>query len=402
MFYQSALMPEKLPDTKAAAPVHAGAAITSTTIAAPRKRLATGTLASSPPRPLDPRPLKAVDVRPHLRNDPWPRKVLRRLITVPALLLVTALWLAAGVIVLPVFFVVDIATRKPLLWCRFHISLAFIIAGQIYGIGGMFVIWLISGFGRNYQRCNDLSARWTGYWGKWNVDVLRRVYNMTFTVEGSEVLRDGPTILLSRHASIIDTIMPIGLVQQPHGVRLRIVLKHELLYSATVDTIGHRVPTAFVKRSSGNQERELAAVRKMTGDMHAQETVLLFPEGTRFSPSKHAEIIAKLRSKDADAAARAEELTHVLPIRPGGALTLLDELPHADVVFCAHTGFEQANRLENFFAGGLYRADVHVKYWRVPASAIPTEQAARMAFLHNEWRKVNAFVAEHAAQAKRA
>jgi 1-acyl-sn-glycerol-3-phosphate acyltransferase len=362
----------------------------------PRKRFASGTLTRTGARGVARgERLCDVDVRPQLRRDPWPQKVLRRLITVPMLLVVTALWLAAGVIVLPVFFVADLIARRPLLWCRFYISLAVIIAGQLYGIGGMFVIWLISGFGRNYQRCNDLSARWTGYWGQWNLNVLTRVYNMRFTVEGSEVLRDGPTILMSRHASIIDTIMPLGLVQHRHGVRLRIVLKHELLYSATVDTIGHRVPTAFVKRSSGNVERELAAVRKMATGMHAQESVLIFPEGTRYTPAKQADVLSKLQAKDPVAAARAAQLTHVLPLRPGGVLALLDQLPDADVVFCAHTGFEAGAHLEDFFAGGLYAADVHVKYWRVAASAIPTESSARMAFLHNEWLKVNAFVASH-------
>ena len=398
-------MPANTPEGKVVTATHRASTLVPNGPA--RSRLATGTLASNRPAELgdaslaQPQvaPLKSVDVRPHLRRDPWPQKIARRLITVPILVLFTALWLAAGVVVLPVFFIFDLLARRPLLWCRFYISLAFIIAGQLYGIGGIFIIWLISGFGRNYQRCNDLSARWTGHWGKWNVDVLKRVYNMRFTVTGSEVLRDGPTILMSRHASIIDTIMPIGLVQSPHGVRLRIVLKHELLYSATVDSIGHRVPTAFIKRSSGNMDRELAAVRKMTGDLHAQESILIFPEGTRYSPAKRAEIIGKLRSKDTAAADRAEGLSHVLPIRPGGVLTLLDELPNADVVFCAHTGFEQANRLEDFFGGGLYGADVHVTYWRVPAHTIPTETDARMAFLHSEWQKVNAFVAEHAAKA---
>ena len=52
-------------------------------------------------------------------------------------------------------------------------------------------------------------------------------------------------------------------------------------------------------------------------------------------------------------------------------------------------------RLEDFVAGGLYRATVKVKMWRVAAEDVPTDPDARVAFLHAEWRKVNAWVAQH-------
>jgi 1-acyl-sn-glycerol-3-phosphate acyltransferase len=336
-----------------------------------------------------------VDVRPHIRPDPWLRKIVRRLVTVPALFVVTLLWIAAGVVVLPTCIVADVIAQRPLLWTRAYISLTAIIAGQIYAIVVMFAIWLVCGCGFFYQRCNAMSAQFTGHWGCWNFHVLRRVFAMNFVVEGDQCLRDGPTILLSRHASIIDTILPIGLIQQPHGVRLRIVLKHELIYSPPVDTIGHRVPTAFVRRSAVNKEQELDAVRRMTRDMHAQESVLIFPEGTRFSAGKRLHILHKLQGKDSVASQRAAQLTHILPLRAAGINTLMQQLPNADLVFCAHTGFEQANRLEDFFAGGLYRANVHVAYWRVAAADVPRDPAARATFLHQQWLRVNTFVAKY-------
>jgi hypothetical protein len=77
-------------------------------------------------------------------------------------------------------------------------------------------------------------------------------------------------------------------------------------------------------------------------------------------------------------------------------MALMDGAPDAALVFCAHTGYERTARLEDFIAGGLYRTIVKVKFWRVPASAVPTDPAARAAFLHAEWRKVDAWVAKHA------
>ena len=68
---------------------------------------------------------------------------------------------------------------------------------------------------------------------------------------------------------------------------------------------------------------------------------MIFPEGTRFTPERHAQLLGKLRTKDPSAAAEAEQLTHVLPFRTGGVLALMDGAPEAALVFCAHTGYER-------------------------------------------------------------
>ena len=338
------------------------------------------------------------DIRPYLRAETWAQRVARRLLTVPVLVLAALLWVALAPLLLPLFLLADVVMRRPLLWSRFYVAVAAILLGQVYGIGGLLVIWCASGFGHNYRRNNAWTAWFSGHWAKWNGDVMARCYNMQFHVEGGACLRHGPTILLSRHASIIDTILPISLITQRQGVRLRIVLKHELLFSATVDAIGHRVPTAFVRRESNNLDNELQAIKQMTGAMHAEEAVLIFPEGTRFTEEKRDRVLARLRSKDPVAHARAAQLQHVLPMRPAGLNALMAALPHADLVFCAHTGLERAGKLAHFFSGALYGAQVHVKYWRVRAYDVPAESEARAAFLFEQWQKVDAYIATRQAR----
>lgn len=340
-------------------------------------------------------PLEAVDVRPHIRRDPWPRKLARRALIAPLFIAFTLLWCALGVVIVPVLVVCDLVRRRPLVWTRFYVMIAVILFGQVWGLLLLLSLWLASGFGLAWRAHNRWILRAEAYWAQWNADWQARVYGITYDIEGSEVLRDGPTILLMRHASINDTILPISLITTAHGVRLRIVLKHELLYAPIVDCIGHRIPTAFIRRDSEHPERELAQCRGITRDLHRQETIMIFPEGTRFTTAGRAKVIARLRAKDPAAAARAEELTHVLPLRLGGTLALMEGAPQADLVFCAHTGYEHSARLEDFVAGGLLRATVKVKFWRVPATDVPTEPAARVAFFHDEWKKVNAWVAQH-------
>ena len=349
---------------------------------------------AAPSRP-PPGPLEDVDVRPMIRRDPWPRKLARRALTMPLLHLFTVLWWGAAPVVLPILVVVDLLRRRPLLLARFYLCIGTIVFGQMWGAWLLFSVWIGSGFGLAWRRNNRWTVRAESYWSDWNARVMAAIYDITYDIEGTEVLRDGPSILLMRHASVNDTILPIGLATHGQGVRLRIVLKAELLWAPIVDAIGHRIPTAFIRRSSGDAARELEVVRAVTPALHRHEAIMIFPEGTRFTPERHAQLLGKLRTKDPSAAAEAEQLTHVLPFRTGGVLALMDGAPEAALVFCAHTGYERSAKLEDFIAGGLYRATVKVKMWRVAAADLPTEPDARVAFLHAEWRKVNAWVAQH-------
>lgn len=348
-------------------------------------------------KPLADRPLEDIDVRPYLRPDPLWQKIARRIVSYPILVAFTALWWALFPVLAPFFIAADLLRRRPLLLVRFYIMIGTILFGQLWGMVLLYSLWFGCGFGLAWRRYNRAALWAESKWAAWNARVMARIYGITYDVEGSEVLRDGPTVLVMRHVSINDTILPISLVTSAHGVRLRIVLKHELLYVPIVDTIAHTIPFAFVRRSSDDPARELAIVRNVTRELHPRESIMIFPEGTRFSEERRAQLIARMETKDPAVAAIARELTHVLPLRFGGMFALLDSVPHADVVFCAHTGYERSGRLADFVAGGLYRATVKVKFWRVAAAAIPREREARIEFFQDEWRKVDAWVATHQA-----
>ena len=125
------------------------------------------------------------------------------------------------------------------------------------------------------------------------------------------------------------------------------------------------------------------------------QALVVFPEGSRFSPEKKERIVSKLAHSNPIAAERARQLQHVLPARPAGACALIEARPDIDVVFLAHTGLEGANRLEDFVGGALYKQKVRMKFWRVPASEIPKDSQARIDWLHKEWSKVDAWIAKN-------
>jgi hypothetical protein len=85
-------------------------------------------------------------------------------------------------------------------------------------------------------------------------------------------------------------------------------------------------------------------------------------------------VLARLAIKTPEAAARASRLKHVLPPRPLGTLSLLEARPDMDVVFCAHTGLEETNRLvwgPDFFGCIAFLVSSHIawmhlngRFWR--------------------------------------
>jgi 1-acyl-sn-glycerol-3-phosphate acyltransferase len=172
-----------------------------------------------------------------------------------------------------------------------------------------------------------------------------------------------------------------------HGVRLRYVMKRELLWDPCLDAFGHRWPTAFVRRGTGDG-REVEHVAALVHGLGPGDAIVVFPEGTRFSADKQARVRARLRA-DPEAHARALRLRHVLPAHPRGPLALLTAAPALDVVFCAHTGLEGASHLADLRNGSLLGRTVRVQLRRVRHADIPVDAAARRAWLAEEWERLD-------------
>jgi len=262
------------------------------------------------------------------------------------------------------------------------------------------VVWLAFGAWRGApsQRFRDANFRLQCAWARALFGGASRLYGFRVEVEGRETLAPSPFLLFLRHASTADTLLPAVLVSAPLGIRLRYVLKRELLWDPCLDVVGNRLPNLFIDRFSEDSEREIGRVAALAAGLGPGEGVLIYPEGTRFSAEKRARILERLRASGRrDLAARAERLTRVLPPRAGGPLALLDAAPAADVVFCAHTGFEGATSLGALWRGGLVGRRVRVAFWRVPAAQIPAGGDARADWLFAQWERIDVWLAQRSA-----
>ena len=318
----------------------------------------------------------------------------RRLVTVPALLGAWLAWIALLPLALPLLALIDVARRRGGVGLRIGVFAAIFLSCEVVGIAASAALWLWRRVvGMDEARWVDLHFRLEAWWGATLFRSLVRIFGLLLEVEGNSGLERGPYLLLVRHASSGDTLLASALVSAPLGLRLRYVLKRELLWDPCLDIVGNRLPNVFVDRNSDDSQREIERVRALAGELGPSDGLLIYPEGTRFSESKRRRVIEHLsRNGDHKMLEYTRSLDTVLPPRLGGMLAMLEAAPDADVVFLSHTGFESAASLGQIWSGALVNRTIRVKFERIARSEIPEGRDARVAWLLEEWRKVDAWV----------
>lgn len=258
-------------------------------------------------------------------------------------------------------------------------------------IAGLLWLRLVASLGRGRERFLDGNYRMQRWWCSFLLRTIFRLLDMRFQVEGDDDAATGPYILFMNHTSLIDTLLPVELICRPHGMRLRWVLKKELLIDPCLDIVGNRLPNYFVDRS-GVTEAEIVGIEQLASDLGPRDGVMIYPEGTRFSMTKRRRVLDKMKQNSSELYERAEKFEHVLPPRPGGALALLDEARRAgniDVVFCVHSGMKGFASLPEILSGQLIGTTVRVSVWRVPTAEIPATCEDQITWLYEQWNRVD-------------
>jgi 1-acyl-sn-glycerol-3-phosphate acyltransferase len=316
----------------------------------------------------------------------------RRLLTIPAVLLLAALLTATLPLWLPLAALVSLApaTRGALrmllfvtayLWC------------ETVGILGSAWLWL-----RHAAPARG-GPRWPAFVAgnvvlqHWWAHSLKRaaehIFDLRFHVDGEAALAGPPALVMPRHTSIGDTVVPIVWYAMVRGFSLRYVLKKELQFDPSLDIVGNRLPNRFVDRESDDPASEIAGVATLLEGLAAHEGVVIYPEGTRYTPAKRAQVLARYRARgDGEALARAERWPNLLPPRLGGSLALLAANPGLDVLFIAHSGFEGSARMNDLVNGAWAHSDMRIRFWRVPFAEVPKDEAGARAFLFTQWERM--------------
>jgi 1-acyl-sn-glycerol-3-phosphate acyltransferase len=306
------------------------------------------------------------------------------------LMLVVALALAPVLLPLAVLFDLGrLALRgTPMTTSRLYVFGVYYFVAELVGLAVLGLSWLRRA-GRRAAMLEPtyaIQAAWAGAL-LWAIRVL---FDVRFELVGAELCTPGPVLLFVRHASIVDTLLPTALIGWPNRMRLRFVLKRELLALPCLDVAGNRLPNAFVGRDGADSAREIAKVRVLGEGLGERDGVVIYPEGTRATEAKRARALAKLELADRARFERVRGLASLLPVRPGGPLALLEAAPEADVVFVGHTGFEGFAELADIWKGGMVGRRVRIELTRHERALVPVEPAARLAWLDARWAELDA------------
>ncbi|MEQ8279318.1 MAG: 1-acyl-sn-glycerol-3-phosphate acyltransferase [Deltaproteobacteria bacterium] len=327
-----------------------------------------------------------------LHDDPFLRRWSRRFVSFSFV----GMALLVSVVAFPLALVHDAIRRRRFSGVRFWAVVIVFLGAELVGLTLAFELWLRRLLGGSEAAYLDAHYRLQWWWVSTIFEWSRRILDVHVEVEGLDAVEPGPMLLVLRHASLVDTLLPGHLVSSRLGLKLRYVLKRELVWDPCLDVVGHRIPNAFVQRGGADHDKDLSAVRALVEGLGRHEGVLLFPEGTRFSESRRRRSLEYLEANEPEIHALAEPLENVLPPRLGGLFALLDAAPNLHVVFCSHRGLDGIRTFDDLLNGTLIGRTIAVRFWRYSADTIPTAPAERTRWLYDAWADVDRFVGEAA------
>ena len=195
----------------------------------------------------------------------------------------------------------------------------------------------------------------------------------------------GPVVVLSRHVSLVDSLLPAHLLGVQHGRRLRYVLTRGLRLDPCLDIVGHRLPNHFVDRGGEDPAQEIAALEALADGMGPDEAVVIFPEGGLYSPARRERAIRRLAEKGSPRLPVARGLRHLLAPRAAGTLALLRAAPDADVVVLAHHGFEPLASIGALWRNAPLAHAVRLRAVRHARAQLPGDEQGLAGWLDEQW-----------------
>ncbi len=327
----------------------------------------------------------------------------RRAVTIPAYLLSALIMLAATPALLLIAVLVDVFRPRRFVLTRSLLMVDVYLLAEAAGMLACLGIWVSAGGWRRrpssaYLRRNFLlQCHWASFqlWG------ARRIFSLRIEAEGADDLATGPLIVIARHVSPVDNLVPAVFISARHGIQLRWVLNRWLLRDPCLDIVGGRLPNLFVEAGREEPKGQAQGVAALAEGLGPLDGVVIYPEGALFSPERRTRVIARLSGVDPGAAKKAAALRHVLAPRSGGFQAALAAVPDADVVVCSHSGLDSANSYRAFISGALVGARVRVHFRRVARRSIPSDPAGQAEWLWQAWADIDRWIAmEEAPTAK--
>ncbi|MBV8710599.1 MAG: 1-acyl-sn-glycerol-3-phosphate acyltransferase [Solirubrobacterales bacterium] len=323
---------------------------------------------------------------------------IRRPLTVTAWLVVSA----AGVVLSPLLLALGAlmgaltGRREPMIAAR--LILAY-FAHELAVLVACGALWIVTGAGRmiDAPRSQRLHWRLLRWYAAGLASAARSAIEIDVVPEASQeatraLESDAPLIVLSRHAGPGDTIFIADQLLSRFHRRPSVVFKETIAIDPCIDLLAHRLPHAMIDPS--DREQCEARIAQITAGLGPRGTLLLFPEGGNFTPERRRSALRRLwRKGQRSSAERAEDMPHVLPPQPVGALAALRARPDADVVFSAHTGLGLAAYPRQIWREMPIGRTLHIRMWLAPREEVPVIPDEQVDWLYDWWKRIDGWIA---------
>ncbi len=323
---------------------------------------------------------------------------IRRPLTVTAWLVISLLGLALSPLLLVGAALAAAVIRRPqpLLLTRLLIAYLERELAVLVACGAM---WLASGFGMRMrtQRFQALHYRLLRWYVAGLAQRVVSLLELDIAVDSAPepahaLAADRPVLFFSRHAGPGDTLLLVHLLLSHYDRLPSIVFKDTLAIDPGIDLLGHRLPHAILDTSDphGCEER----IRKVAAELEPRGVLVLFPEGGNFTSERRRHAIQKLwRKGHRHEANAAEQMSHMLPPHPSGALAALSARPDVDVIFSAHTGLGLAAFPRQLWQHTPIGETLRTRIWVDPAGQRPHDPDAQTRWLYDWWKRLDEWVA---------
>ena len=332
-----------------------------------------------------------------------PRPLVRRSISIPSLLVGLIVAVILTPLAVPASAVVDLAAdrnthfRRTRTWLLCTTALAIELVGLTRALA-LVVRSVGSPQSPEAQRRYLALELW---WVARHANNLRRFGGLRWYVENPELVDHGGAVVVSRHASHADAILPALLFGTMGRLDLRYTLKDTLQWPPAMDIVGNRTPNLFIDRTPGPDSPVLTEIEALAGGGGTDTVTIIFPEGTFYTPERLHRAASRLAQTRPDLEATARQLRHLLPPRPAGTLALLRGAPDAAVVLVGHEGMDRFGSLADIARHIPHADPVRVRLWRYERHEVPTDEKDLVTWLLDRWLDIDEWISLRADERDR-
>ncbi len=335
------------------------------------------------------------------------RYALRRLLLVPAVVLLAALFLVLLPIVTicQLFACVGVLWGKPVRWRGLRIATFAVVytLGECVCLLACLVLWLAAPVPRwrDEERWRARHVRVLGALLGVFLRAAEAVFAFRLRLDSPRDDDDGhpgtparPVIVLGRHAGPGASFVLVHVLLRARHRIPRIVLKKTLRIDPALDVLLTRLGCAFIGNAGPGGEVATGAVRRLASGLGPRDALVLFPEGSDWTPTRHRMAVARLRLRGLrKQAAAAEAMPNVLPPRPAGTLAALDGAPGADIAVFMHTGHDDILDAGSVWRALPLRRELHMVWWNEPRPDVHDLDSCAQ-WLTTLWGSIDAWIAE--------